>query len=366
MNIKEMIEKLPEPSIFREVKVEEVIAQNVQLMKSLNPDWIPIESDSNMMQIEAFSYKETMLRNMFNNAIKAMLPHYSKGNDLDNFAFGFYAGETRLEGKGPIALYEFSIEEVLTQDLIIPQGLELSDGDTTTSFLTEDIKIVAGTLKAFGTMQLNQKVKSSNVKTEVNITPYPYVLNPVAITDFTDGREIESDEDFFKRAILSLYKYSTAGGEGAYKYFTYSADERVFDVKILSPNPMLIDVVVLALEGVEDTVNNVNIALTGDEKTQAFCDVVSVRAANKKNVVLDLTVHIFDLLKQLEISQAIKSALSNQFKIGESLPYSSLVSKIHISGVYKVELATTEDITTQEDEYISIEDINITFKEAVL
>lgn len=364
--IKQIIANLPEPKIFTELKFEEVKAQNIEIMKGLNPTWVAIESDANMMQIEAFSYKEVMLRSMFNKAIKKMLPHFSTGADLDNFAFGFYAGETRLKGEYPSASYEFFLEEVLSTDVIIPKGFELSDGYFNTSYLKENVTIVAGTLSAIGKVLLQKKVTSSSIKTETAISPYPYVLEPKSLNDFTGGSEIESDEDFFSRAILSLNKYSTAGGKDAYEYFTYLADERVFDVKILSPSPTKIDVVILALDGVSDTINNVTLALTGDSKVQAFTDVVSVRAATKKDITLNPTIHIYDLSKQVEISAAINKAFENQFKIGESLPYSSIVSKMHLAGVYKVVLTSNADIETQEDEYINILATNITFIEAAL
>ncbi len=366
MELKELIANLPEPTIFTTVSIEEIIQENVDLMKSVNPDWIPIESDANMMQIEAFSYKEMFLRNMFNQAIKEMLPHYSSKENLDNFVFGFYGGELRLSGVEPKATYEFELESVLSVDIIIPKGLELSDGVDQSSFVDENITISAGDIKATGKVQLNSKVKSSSIKTEIVISPFPYILTPKALEDFSGGSDVESDEDFFKRAILSLNRYSTAGGKDAYKFFAYSADERVFDVEVISPEPMKVDVIVLAHENESEVVANVNTALTGESKVQAFCDVVTVKAAAPKNITLNATIHLFDLLKQKEIIALINENFNNKFKIGESLPYSSIITKMHLSGVYKVVLSTNTDMSVKTDEYINITTINISVQEASL
>ncbi len=367
--LEEKIEKLPTPTLFLNVDIEDIIAENTAIVKGLQPDWEPIESDPNMMQIEAFSYKELLLKNMINGLIKKMLPHYSKDADLDNFIFGFYGGEQRLEGANPTAPYECSLEEPLGVDVTIPKGLELSDG-TNTAYLYEDIVIPAGELSADGKVQLNQKVQTSDTKTEIVISPFPYLINIKSLGDFTGGSEVESDEDFFARAILGLYKYSTAGGKNAYIYFAKTADERVFDVKIYSPNPMIVNVYILpntiTPEATDEVMEKVEVALKGDEKTQAFCDVVNVIQATKKSYIPTATIELFDLSRQADILKSIQANFTNSFKIDEDLPYSSIITKMHIGGVYKVSMELQEDITTAINEYISITEFNLTFVEANL
>jgi phage-related baseplate assembly protein len=322
-----------------------------------------------MMQIEAFSYKELLLKNMINGLIKKMLPHYSKDADLDNFIFGFYGGEQRLEGANPTAPYEFSIEEPLNVDITIPKGLELSDG-VHSAYLYEDVVILAGELSVNGKLKLNQKVKTSTIKTEIVVSPYPYVVSAKSLGDFTGGSDVESDKDFLSRAILGLYKYSTAGGEKAYIYFAKTADERVFDVKVHSPNPMVVNVYILpnttTPEATAEVMEKVEAALKGDEKTQAFCDVVNVIQATKKSYIPTATIQLFDLSKQADILKTIKENFTNSFKIDEDLPYSSIITKMHIGGVYKVSMEAMEDITTDINEYISITEFNLTFVEASL
>jgi len=366
-SLKELVAALPVPKIFEEAKVEEKIAENIALMKGLNPDWEPIQSDSNMMQIEAFSYKEVMLINTFNNAIKKMLPHYCEDDDLDNFIFGFYAGEKRLKGSYPSASYEFELEEPLSVDIIIPKGLQLSDGDTQTSYLDENVTISAGNLTASGKVKLELKVKTSEIKTETVISPYPYVIKATSQEDFKGGSSVESNEEFFERAILSLYQYSTAGGEKAYVYHAKSADERVFDVKVISSAPRLITIVVLSsdTESISEVLQAVNERLNGDEKAQAFDDVVTVEAAASKDITRNATIHIFDLTKQAEILEKIEANMKDVFKIGEAFPNSQLIKLLHVSGVYKIELDVSDDMSVLENEHINLT-INKTFVEAVL
>jgi len=368
-DLQEIVKNLPIPSLFLGVNIEDIIVENTDIVKDLQPDWKPIESDPNMMQIEAFSYKELLLRNMINGLIKKMLPHYSSGTDLDNFVFGFYGGEQRLEGANPTAPCQCSLEEPLGVDIIIPKGLELSDG-TNTAYLYEDIVIPAGELSGQGKVQLNQKVQTSDTKTEIVISPFPYVISIKSLGDFTGGSEVENDEDFFSRAILGLYKYSTAGGKNAYIYFAKTADERVFDVKVYSPTPLIVNVYVLSNtttpEATAEVMEKVEVALKGDEKTQAFGDVVNVIQATKKSYIPTATVELFDLSRQADILKTIQENFTNKFKIDEDLPYSSIIAKMHIGGVYKVNMELQEDITTEINEYIAIEEFNLTFVGASL
>jgi len=354
-----LIESLPTPTIFEEVKVEEIVKQHISIVKTLKPDIELIESDSNMLQIEAFAYREMLLINMFNSAIKKMLPHYSKGTDLDNFIFGFYGGEKRLKGVEPTAPYKFELEEVLSVDINIPKGLQLSNGQKTVSYLNENITIKAAELSAVGVVKLDLKVEQSDIRTEVVISPFPYVVKVTSSENFTGGTNPENDEAFFQRAILGLYQYSTAGGKKAYEYFAKSADSRVYDVAILNPSPRHIDVVVLSFMDKEEVKKAVNDTLN-DEKIQAFDDVVTVKIAKNKTITIDAEIHLFDLLNQTEIDKKIKENFNEKFKIGESLPYSNIISKMHIGGVYKVVLENNEDITLGVDEYLDLT-LNITY-----
>lgn len=360
----DIIDSLPTPKIFTEVKIEDIVVQNIAIVKEINPDINLVESDSNMLQIEAFAYREMLLRNMFNSAIKTMLPHYCKGDDLDNFVFGFYGGEKRLEGVEPTSPYKFELEEPVNVDINIPKGLQLSDGQGSTSYLDEDVTIIAGELSSNGSVKLDLKIETSVIKTELVISPFPYVIKVSFQGDFTGGTNPEDDEAFFQRAILGLYQYSTAGGKKAYEYFAKSTDSRVYDVKILNPSARHIDVIVLASSDTAEVITAVSKTLN-DEKIQAFDDVVTIKAAKNKEISIDATVHLFDLLNQTEINSKIEEGFNSKFKKAESLPYSNIISKMHIGGVYKVVLSSNEDIPVLEDEYIKLT-LNITYEGASL
>lgn len=361
--LQEKLNKLPEIKIFVEQHTEDILKELKQNFLQRQPHINLVESDTILMQLEDMAYRKALYSVALNNKIKQMLPHFCQGQDLDHFVFAFYGGEQRLQGEEPTAMYEFSLEEPLTQDIVIPKGLVLSDGNENSAFLMQSLTIVKGEQTIKGQVKLNIKTKQSDIATNIVTSPYPYVLKPKALSAFEGGSDKESDEEFFERAILSLYKYSTAGSQKAYEYFAKSADERIFDVKVFSPSPMHVDIYVLATNAIEEVVENVK-KVHEQEKVQAFCDVVNVQAAVPKEVTIAPTVYLLDLLKTNETQEAILKNFESKFKIGEALPYSKVIKALEVSNVYEVELEKTS-FEVQPNEYLKIS-VEPQFKKAVL
>lgn len=361
--IQEKLAQLPEIKIFVEQKVETILEELKTVFLQRHPEVKLIESDTILMQLEDMAYRKALYSTSLNNKIKQMLPHFCKGEDLDHFVFAFYGGETRLQGEEPTALYEFSIEEVLNKETMIPKGLILSDGNNNNAFLMESLIIEKGQTSVIGRVKLNVKTKQSEVQTTIVTSPYPYILKPKSLGTFVGGSNKESDEEFFERAILSLYKYSTAGSKKAYEYFTKSADERIFDVKVHSPRPMHVDIYVLAFSAMDEVIEKVK-AVYKNEKVQAFCDVVNVQPAIAKEVHLAPMVYLIDMLKSVQTLENIRSNFESKFRISQSLPYSKVIKALEVSNVYEVELEKTS-FEVKPNEYLKMS-IEPVFKKARL
>lgn len=105
--------------------------------------------------------------------------------------------------------------------------------------------------------------------------------NLAALFD-VERQDEESDDDLRDRVRLSLSALSVAGPKQAYIFHARSADDRVKDAAVTSPEPGKIDVVVLSTEGdgaasQRETVTEQSITLNGDAVTldgQAITDLV--------------------------------------------------------------------------------------------
>ena len=221
------------PEVLRTLDYEEILAKNINNFKVLVPTWQPLESDEFTIVNQAFAYNELHLRSEFNNIVKAFFLPFATGSDLDYLAFTFYGAIKRLQGSKPYATYEFSLSDVLGQDIVIPGNLILTDETSTyEAKLLSDVVISAGENKASGTVELQLEIKSSEVKTEIITTPLPFVIKASAKDTFLNGSDVESDEEFKQRILLSMADKSTAGSEETYKSFTFNADERIEDVAV--------------------------------------------------------------------------------------------------------------------------------------
>jgi phage-related baseplate assembly protein len=257
------------PQVLRTLDYEEILTKNINNFKVLVPNWQPLESDEFTIVNQAFAYDELHLRAEFNNIVKAFFLPFATGNDLDYLAFTFYGGIKRLQGSKPYATYEFSLSDVLGQDVVIPTNLILTDETSTyEAKLLSDVVISAGEDKASGTVELQLEIKSSEIKTEIITTPLPFVIKASAKDTFLNGSDIESDEEFKQRILLSMADKSTAGSEETYKSFTFNADERIEDVAVGSGLKPLLTYVPLFV-GQDET--GILAALT-----QVFTDMATV------------------------------------------------------------------------------------------
>lgn len=353
-NLKDKLKALPKIKVFVEQKAELILKDLRADFEQKHPEIELIESGTHLMHLEDISYRRALFNTALNNQIKKMLPHFCEGEDLDHFVFAFYGGEQRHLGEEPTAPYSFELEEPMENDVIVPKGFVLTSSSNEEAFLTENVVIKAGELKQTGIVKLDKKVKQSEVKTETPLSTFPYVIKIEALEEFTGGSNKETDEEFFERAVLSLYKYSTAGSEKAYIYFTKLSDERVFDVKVDSPEPLKIDLYILPSveDAVDEIVKKVE-AVHANDKVQSFCDVVSVKVATKKEVILRPKMHLLDLSLANDVLEDINENFQTKYKIAQNLPYSKVIKSLEVANVYEVEL-DKEDTSVQPNEYLDI------------
>ncbi|OPB31385.1 baseplate J/gp47 family protein [Bartonella sp. AR 15-3] len=81
--------------IISELSFEEIRAANIEHLKELLPRYILLESDPAVKVIEAFSYRELLLRQRINEAARNNILDFATGESLD--ALGNWHGIARME-----------------------------------------------------------------------------------------------------------------------------------------------------------------------------------------------------------------------------------------------------------------------------
>lgn len=301
------IANLPEPELIEELDFEAIFRELVTDFRARHPGYTALlESDPAIKLMQVFAYRELVLRQRVNDAFKATLLAFSRGGDLDNLA-AFY-------------------------------GVERQDPET--------------------------------------------------------------DDQLRDRTIERIKGSSTAGGASWYRYQALTADNRVGDALVTSPEAGQVRIAVLSLEGEtikaasgeqlvalgesygvervmspleleEDFRGRVLLAALGgrgdgaasdqllevvDTKVQAddvrvITDTVQVISANivLVNVVANVYLYPDQPASTLNgLAQLLRDDFRREAGLGWDLTPSWLISRLHVAGVQRVELASPSSVVVAD------------------
>lgn len=350
------------PDVIQTLNYDEILSENLNVVKSILPDYRPAEGDNVMLILRAFSYRELNLKLLFNTLAKGFFLSTAQNNDLDNLAETLY-GLYRLPGSKPYADMTFSLTTVLTYDVLIPAGFELVD-ETGSHFakVLNDVVIKAGETSVNGVIELQEETISSKVKTEIQVSPLPYV-KVKQLNDFINGSNPESDEEFKTRIRISFADKSTAGSSLTYNSFTLKSDERIEDVKVLSPSAGVVDVVYYSSVADDIMQERIENSLNSDE-VRPLTDLVQVKKANE--ITFDVTGEI-TIKSGVDTSSVYTNAVNNlnniKFKIGEDVSLAKIISLLMVDNVVDVNLTTpTANITIDDYSIAILGSVNISYR----
>ena len=361
-DIEERLSLLPAPTVMDERNFDELLAENIEALKRfLGEEYIPLESDPFMKKLRVLTLRQ--LHNIVdkNETIKQLLVTTATGANLDNL--GASVGVFRDAGEYPVALFEFSLSVDLDYDVVVPKGTVLnSDDDRYKSLLLEDVVIKAGELVGRGKVALQVYTKTSEIKTENIVTDMPFVVSAEQLESFSGGDEAEDDDRYRVRIISSFSRFSTAGSYEAYEYWTYSADSRIDDVVIVSPEPMVVDVYIHSFSGVDDVMIKRVEDKLNDRYVRPLSDKVNVKKPVYMGYKGKAIVFVKSLLDSGEIGKRIRANFDNSFYIGQDLPKSEFFKKCHVAGVVRV-VSDFEDIIVSDTAVINSFDLDLEFRE---
>ena len=102
---------LTDMHIIEPVSYEENKQKLIDLIQAIDPDIVLYKSSDEMVLLEAFAQEMTYADVRFNARMKAALPSYAKGEDLDTASLNFY-GTKRLDGEDDARFFERSLESL--------------------------------------------------------------------------------------------------------------------------------------------------------------------------------------------------------------------------------------------------------------
>lgn len=173
------------------------------------------------------------------------------------------------------------------------------------------------------------------------------VIRPADNTTFPPTPAVmEADTDYRLRIQQAPEGLSVAGSTGAYQFHGRSADGRVADISVISPEPACVTVSVLSRENngtaSEDLIAAVRKALN-DEDVRPVADRVTVQSANIVNYKIDASLFLYPGPEREPVLNAAKARLqayiTAQHRLGRDIRKSAIYAALHVEGVQRVELA---------------------------
>lgn len=180
---------------------------------------------------------------------------------------------------------------------------------------------------------------------------------------------MESDTDYRLRIQQAFEGMSVAGSTGAYQFHGRSADGRVADISVISPEPACVTVSVLSREN-NGAASGELLAVVrnalNDEDVRPVADRVTVQSAVIVDYTIDAALYLYPGPESEPVLSAAKAKLQSyinaQHRLGRDIRKSAIYAALHVEGVQRVELvAPVADIVLNETQasYCTAYSVNI-------
>lgn len=314
------IANLPEPALIEELNYEAIFRQLVEDFQARHPDYSALlESDPAIKLLQVFAYRELILRQRVNDAFKATLLAFAQTGDLDNLA-AFY-------------------------------GVERQTAEPDDDLRSRTIERIKGSSTAGGAAWYRYQALTSDSRVADALVTSP-VAGQVRVAVLSEeGKSIRLAVGDALDAIGALYELPRLANLGE--------DDDTYRARLRQA--------VLGSAG-EGTASTDLLAIV-DERMQAddvrvVTDVVEVVTANIVEVPITAAIYLYpdtpaSVLDGL--ADRLRSDLDAEGGLGWNLSRSWLVSRMHLAGVQRVELASpATDIDIDDTSAVAFGAITIT------
>lgn len=261
--------------------------------------------DERRLFAEAQNAFLTSYQNTANEQFKQRFMQYASGEVLD--AHGANEGCYRLAQQKARATQRFNLSVALNSNVVIPVGTKVT-ADKNKYFKTIEVAIIeAGKLYVDTIVEAVEGGSSYNGfaigQLNLLVDQVPYIANVSNLTVTSGGDNGEpypevdggaGDESYRERIKLSQSTKSTAGAESTYEYYAKSADASIEDVKITSPQPCHVDILILCKDGKvpdEKLIAKVQSAVTARE-IRPLGDRVTVSGVEPVKYDIEFTYYV--------------------------------------------------------------------------
>ncbi len=332
------------------------------------------------------------IANNINDTGNQNLLRYARDEKLEALAEDFYKTE-RQKATNAFCNGKVKLSIAQNEDYKISSGIKVTSDGNLMFKIRDDVIVKKGELEAdlvLEALEVGSKYNGYDIgKINSIVDPTPYVEAIYNTEISASGSDIEEDDSYRERSRLSMESLSTAGPNGAYEYFALSADNSITNVKVISPSPGVVRILVLVDGGeipsqeILDKVYNE----CSQKDRRPLTDKVETAAPDVVNYNIELTYYLdknFTIeegswRKEIEGANldfkdgAIREFIEwQQGEIGKSINPDELRYKIQdaagyeansrrISGVRRIVVTSPVHTEIGENEIAKVQNINVTY-----
>jgi phage-related baseplate assembly protein len=326
-------------------------------------------ADVEMLLLNAFAYRELLLRSQVNDTARQNMVSFSRGAALEYL--GELVGVQRLPASSAFCTVEFALVEGHT-GVTIPEGLRVQSTDGKVIFQTVEERVCPiGTVSAQIICAASEPGTQGNGydanKINIILDPLAYVATAQNIDATGGGADEESDDELRERIKLAPAIFSVAGPDDAYKFHAKSASPAIVDVAITSPVPGEVHIFPL-LEG--GTMPTPEILQAVQDKCSAkkirpLTDTVITGQPTITNFSIEVNLTLLTTAVQATTQTAVEAILNafiegRKNRLGLDVVRSKIASLCSIEGVYDAEVITpAANIEADPEEYTNCTSITV-------
>lgn len=332
------------------------------------------------------------IKNNINYSANQNLLEYAHDENLDYIATNYH-DTSRLPATEATCKGVVKLSSPQQEDILVKAGTKVTPDNITMFKIKENVVIKKGETEAeiiLISVSTGEKYNGfAEGKINYIVDPIPYVSQIYNTEISKSGSDIEDDDSYRNRARLAMESKSTTGPEGAYEYWAYSADNSISGVKITSPEPGKVKILVVVDDGElpsEDIKNKVYNECSARDR-RPLTDKVEVGVPTVKEYNIELTYYLdknfpveesqwrksiegknldysdgaireFIKWQQSEIGKAINSD-ELKYQVQNSATYE--VNGRKISAVRRIIVTSPTDMEVKAEEIAKAKNISVTY-----
>jgi phage-related baseplate assembly protein len=314
------------------------------------------------LMVNVIAYRDKLMREAIQDAAKLNLVRYSRGVILD--LLGENIGVARLDAAPAECTLRFSFDPAPLVGTILPAGTGAATNSGTGAVVFEtagDVLVPAGAteVSARAVCTVDGTVGNGFVAGQVarlySAQPAGLAVSAVVnVTTTSAGADAETDDHLRQRIVLAPEQFSNCGSVEAYKFFALGANAGIVDVAITSPEPGLVHIHPLMVDGLPGApVLAQVLAACSGERRRPLCDTVAALAPVVRPVALSIELTLYAGADGATAQAAAYDAATLyvqriQARLGVDVVPSQIAAELDVYGVYRVNVVSPAAVMVLE------------------